>query len=249
MRLCQEIVLGVGGVRALRALGIRPAVWHMNEGHVAFLGARARARAGAAATAWPRRSPRSPRPRCSRPTRRCRPATRPSTCSWCAATSSRGSSDVGCELERGAGARAPSNGNFNMTALAIRLAASLNGVSRLHGEVSSDDVAPPVPGGRPTKPVGYVTNGVHTATWVGPEMRDLLRAARGPGLGSSTCSSPRYWKRIRTCPDAELWAAHRAQKERLVRFVRERVREQSRAPRPLARRAARRSRGCSTRTR
>ena len=80
MRLCQEIVLGVGGVRALRALGIHPAVWHMNEGHVAFL-ALERARERVQTRRQPGRGARrgEGRPPSSPPTRRCRRATRPST--------------------------------------------------------------------------------------------------------------------------------------------------------------------------
>ena len=81
--------------------------------------------------------------------------------------------------------------------------------------------------GEPAEPVGCVTNGVHTPSWVGPEMRAPLRPAPWTPTGRSTSLDPEHWKKIQEVPDEELWAAHRAQKERLVRFVRERVRQQS----------------------
>ena len=138
MRLCQEIVLGIGGVRALRALGIRPAVWHMNEGHVAFLGPGARAREGE-----PRRRPgggaagggaqhglhhphagargqRDLRPRAGEELPRARgprtsAASRRPPSTW--APRAAATSTSRCS--------------------AIRLSSSVNGVSKLHGEVSS----------------------------------------------------------------------------------------------------------------
>jgi starch phosphorylase len=75
-------------------------------------------------------------------------------------------------------------------------------------------------------PVGYVTNGVHTASWVGPEMRNFYQQHVDPEW-EQRLLEPEVWSRVKTAPDAALWAAHRAQKERLVRFVRERVRVQS----------------------
>ena len=76
------------------------------------------------------------------------------------------------------------------------------------------------------QPVGYVTNGVHTATWVGPEMRTFYAQHLDPDW-EQRLLEPEFWKQVREAPDAALWAAHRAQKERLIRFVRERVRVQS----------------------
>ena len=112
-----------------------------------------------------------------------------------------------------------------MTVLAIRLSSGTNGVSKLHGQVSSAMWRHLWPG-QPTEPVGFVTNGVHTPSWVGPEMRSLYSHALGRDW-ESHLTDPEHWKKIQEVPDEELWAAHRAQKERLVRFVRERVRQQS----------------------
>jgi starch phosphorylase len=224
MRLCQEIVIGVGGVRALRALGISPAVWHMNEGHVAFLGLeRARelvvngdglARALELVKRNTVFTTHTPVPAGNETfdrklvRRYLEPWTR----------------EVGCEPEE-ALALGADNGNFNMTALAIRLSARSNGVSRLHGQVSSAMWRHLFTDGS-EEPIGHVTNGVHTHSWVGPEMREFYAQHLGADWEQNLLHPP-YWKRIRDAPDEALWAAHRAQKERLVRFVRERTRHQA----------------------
>jgi glycogen phosphorylase len=223
MRLCQEIILGVGGVRALRSLGIRPAVWHMNEGHVAFLGLeRARAKVGRgdglqdALKAVARNcvfTTHTPVPAGNETfdkemvRRYMEPWVR----------------EMGCEPDEVL-ALGSDNGNFNLTVLAIRLSSAVNGVSQLHGEVSSAMWRHLWPGS-PERPVGAITNGVHTPTWVGPEMRSLYAHYLDPAWEQHLLE-PDFWTRIRAVPDDELWAAHRSQKERLVRFVRERVRLQ-----------------------
>jgi starch phosphorylase len=224
MRLCQEIVLGVGGVRALRALGIQPAVWHLNEGHVAFLGLeRARERVlqgeglGDALKAVARNAvftTHTPVPAGNEAfdlglvKRYLEP--------WTV--------EVGCDPEAALGLGAD-GGNFNLTVLAIRLSSGVNGVSRLHGQVSSAMWRRLWPD-EPESPVSAVTNGVHTETWVGQEMRALYARHLDPAWEEHILD-PELWKRVADVPDAELWAAHRSQKERLIRFVRERVRLQS----------------------
>jgi starch phosphorylase len=224
MRLTQEIVLGIGGVRALRALGIHPAVWHMNEGHVAFLGLeRARecvnrgdgladALKGVARNAV--FTTHTPVPAGNETFDR--DLVRRYLEPWIR--------DVGCEpdeaLDLGMEA-----GSFNLTALAIRLSSHVNGVSKLHGQVSSAMWRHLFPGS-PESPVSAITNGVHTESWIGPEMRALYGQHLDAGWEEHLLE-PAFWTRIRAVPDAELWAAHRSQKERLIRFVRERVRQQS----------------------
>jgi starch phosphorylase len=224
MRLCQEIVHGVGGVRALRALGIQPAVWHMNEGHVAFLTlerARERVHMGDSldeALAAVKRTTvfttHTPVPAGNETFDR--KLVRKYLEPWIR--------DVGCEPDE-ALALGADNGNFNMTAFSIRLAAGTNGVSRLHGEISSGMWRHLFPDGGDA-PVGYVTNGVHTASWVGPEMRTFYTQHVDPAW-EQRLLEPEAWQKVREAPDAALWSAHRAQKERLIRFVRERVRVQS----------------------
>jgi starch phosphorylase len=224
MRLCQEIVLGVGGVRALRALGIAPSVWHMNEGHVAFLGLE-RAREQVLAGSSLREALASVKQNAVFTTHTPVPAGNESFDvglvrrylePWVQA--------VGCDPDE-ALALGLEDGNFNLTVLAIRLSSRVNGVSRLHGQVASAMWRHLWPGS-PESPVGHVTNGVHTQTWIGPEMRALFVHHLGPEWEHHLLE-PDYWAGVEAIPDAELWAAHRAQKERLVRFVRERVRQQS----------------------
>ena len=223
-RLCQELVLGIGGVRALRALGIRPSVWHMNEGHVAFLGlerARKRVQDGeglADALEAVKRNTvfttHTPVPAGNETFDRA--LAQKYLEPWIL--------DVGSEPEE-ALAIGADNGNFNMTALAIRLSSRTNGVSRLHGQVSSALWRHLFDDGK-EEPVGHVTNGVHTESWVGPEMRAFYAQHLDPKW-EERLLEPEFWQKIREVPDAALWAAHRSQKERLIRFVRERARAQA----------------------
>jgi len=224
MRLTQEIVIGVGGVRALRALNISPAVWHMNEGHVAFLGlerARERVQTGEgledALKAVARNAvftTHTPVPAGNETYDR--ELVRRYVGPW--------AQDVGADPEA-ALTLGTEGGSFNLTVLAIRLSSSVNGVSKLHGQVSSAMWRHLWPGA-PESPVSAITNGVHTETWVGPEMRALYTQHIDPAWAEHLLE-PEVWTRVAEVPDTELWASHRSQKERLLRFVRERVRMQS----------------------
>jgi starch phosphorylase len=224
MRLCQEIVLGVGGVRALKALGVTPAVWHLNEGHVAFLNIeRARERvvqgeslkdALQAVKGSSVFTTHTPVPAGNEAfdlglvERYIEPFAR----------------RVGCEagklLDLGRHGQA-----FNLTALSVRLSSWVNGVSRLHGRVASDMWRHLWPDA-PESPIASITNGVHTPTWVGPEMRALYAQHLSPEWDEHLMDA-QFWQGIRSVPDQAVWSAHRAQKERLIRFVRERVRTQA----------------------
>jgi starch phosphorylase len=223
MRLCQEIVLGIGGVRALRALGIWPSVYHMNEGHVAFLGlerARERVSRGDGLSEALKDlalnavfTTHTPVPAGNETFDR----------DLVARYLEPWTQEVGSDAETGL-ALGMEGGSFNLTVLAIRTSSSVNGVSRLHGEVSSSMWRHLWPD-RPERPVTYVTNGVHTPTWIGPEMRALFARHLG-GDWEDHLLEPGYWGRVHAIPDEEVWASHRSQKERLIRFVRERVRVQ-----------------------
>jgi starch phosphorylase len=224
MRLCQEIVLGVGGVRALRALNIHPAVWHMNEGHVAFLGLeRAREmveqgdmglsdalKAVTRNTVFTTHTPVPAGNEAFDPQ-----LVRRYLDPWIEA--------VGCDPQAALSLGSES-GQFNLTALAIRLSSFVNGVSRLHGDVSSGMWRHLWPGA-PERPVGHITNGVHTPTWVGSEMRALYGRYLDPAWEEHILDHE-MWTKVAGIPDAELWSAHRSQKERLIRVVRERLRQQ-----------------------
>jgi glycogen phosphorylase len=214
MRLEQEIVLGRGAVAVLDALGIRPRVWHMNEGHSAFLALENARRSGAGALPA---AIEAVRPLHVFTTHTPVPAgnevfdedkVRP----YLLATAR----DLGADVEKLlALGRAPSNGfppGFNLTALALRLSRTSNGVSQTHGQVSQQMW--------PEFGIGAITNGVHVPTWMGREMSRVLHATDGEDpfeLG----------RRAAELPDGVLWAAHVAQKHRLMRFVRVRAMRQA----------------------
>jgi starch phosphorylase len=228
MRMRQEIVLGIGGVKALRALSVEPEVFHMNEGHSAFL-ALERIRLNvvekkldfysalqlvAAANVFTTHTPV--------------PAGNDSF-----------SRDVMLkhfggfanelqisfdELFRFGQASVDPVAAFSMTILALRMSRHSNGVSKLHGEVSRalwKDVWAGVP--VEEVPITSITNGIHTKTWVAPEFSALYRRYLGDWEEHLTESD--FWRRVMDIPDAQLWETHQNLKRRLVEFVRERVRQ------------------------
>jgi glycogen phosphorylase len=226
-RIRQELVLGVGGLRALTALDLRPDVCHMNEGHSAFLSVErirmlmrdhglsfAEALQGARAgnvftthTPVPAGFDAFPRDLMAR-------------------YLSADVAEIGLSLDEFlALGRRPGDhsGPFNMAAFAIRTSAHVNGVSRLHGEVSRRllrEYIPSVP--EAEVPVGYVTNGAHTRSVLSREMSQLYDRYLGmdwwrdPGREDS-------WARVDNIPDEELWATHARRRERLVAFARKRL--------------------------
>ena len=233
MRLCQEILLGIGGVRALRALGIRPGVWHMNEGHSALMGLeRARERVEKDHVSF------------EAALRRTGTDTVFTTHTPVPAgneTFERGlirkyfgdfAKKVGTPIDDllALGRASSDTGGgadvFNLTALAIRTSSATNGVSDLHGKVADGiwrTLFPGVPQDRPA--VGHVTNGVHTPTWVGPETLELLQRHLGRDV-LDHLDDPGFADSVLAIPDHELWDAHLAQKRRLVDFARTRVQSQ-----------------------
>jgi starch phosphorylase len=230
MRLHQELVLGVGGVRALRALGVTPAVWHLNEGHSAFLLAeRAREMVGAGtalADAWAavkRASVFTIHTPVSAGNERfevdlvrrivgplCAGEGRPGT----------GSVPVDDVLALGRGVD-DDTGQFDMTAFSLRLANGANAVSKLHGE-TANDTWQRLLGGRT---IQGVTNGVHTPTWVGRPMRGLFERFLDADLDDldGQSDAERFWERVGRIPDRELWEAHLHQKRELAVFARQRL--------------------------
>jgi len=224
MRLAQEIVLGVGGVRAIRALGIKPTVWHMNEGHVAMLTlerVRERVMRGEdfqdACVAVRKNTvftTHTPVPAGNEVFSM--DLVKQHLEPW--------SRDTGVPADE-VTAMGAHEGMFNLTTLSIRLSSSTNGVSELHGRVSSDMWRHLWPK-EAEAPIFAITNGVHTETWIGPEMRTYLARELDADWGSLLLD-PAAWDRLRQASDEGLLSARRAQKERLVRYVRERVRKQS----------------------
>jgi len=231
MRLKQEIVLGIGGVRALKAMGIEPTVYHINEGHSAFLAleriADLHARHGLtweeareavhASTIFTTHTPVPAgndvfTPELIR-----------SYFSGYAARTGMGMNEL---LALGRQDSNDSNEGFSMTVLAFRTAGRANGVSELHGRVSRrlwQRLWPGVP--EHEVPITSITNGIHTASWFSTEIADLYDRY----LGSRWDEEPtdhRIWERVDHIPESELWRSRERLRERLVTFCRQRLHQQ-----------------------
>lgn len=228
MRLAQEVLLGIGGVRALRAVGFDPAIWHVNEGHSIFLQLerwRTLVRSGVSLAEAREKVKRTTAFTTHTPVPAGNeqfdvPLVRKYLESWC--------DEVGMRLDEllALGAAHDGDPSFNLTALAIRTSARVNAVSQLNAEVTDGmwrHLFPSVPEGEPA--IRPITNGVHTATWMGPEIRRLMRRRLGHDW-ESLLLAPEGWEKVYEIPDEELWEAHLTQKERFGRFAGARLREQ-----------------------
>jgi glycogen phosphorylase len=229
MRMRQEIMLGIGGVNALNALGIEPEVFHMNEGHSAFLGLErirrlvaekklnfyAALQVAASANVFTTHTP-VPAGNDSFP----RDMMRKYFGSF--------ATEVGLPFDEFFSfgqTRLNATDPFSMTILALRLSRHSNGVSKLHGDVSRrlwKDVWTGVP--EHEVPITSVTNGIHTKTWLAPEFLELYNKYLGDWEENLTNED--FWRRVIDIPDAVLWDAHQKLKLRLVQFVRDRVKAQ-----------------------
>jgi starch phosphorylase len=218
-RMRQELVLGVGGVRALQALGLEPTVFHMNEGHAAFL-ALERLRQLVAAGVEPREA-----------LERIRASTVFTTHTPVPA----GNEVFSTELARRyLDPRLEQTGytwtqllrllqlddrdGFGLTPLALRVSARANAVSQLHGQVARQMWAPlfSPDGDGGGVPIGSVTNGVHAPTWLAPELSELLM---GAGVRPAEVPAEANWEAAAGLGDEELWSAHRAAKRRVIATV------------------------------
>ena len=226
-RIAQEMLLGIGGVRALRAMGVCPSVWHINEGHAAFsLVERLRelVQQGVAVdTALE--------------------AIRSCTLFTTHTPVPAGHDVFAPELVDGYFGRLytqlglnretflqlgwdQARGGFNMTLLAFRYSSFTNAVSRLHRTTTRRMLAhlyPDIP--VEEIPVDAVTNGVHTATWLAPEWAGLFDRHLAPGWREEP-EDFSHWEQVATVPDPEIWETHCRLKAKALRFVRERIRDQ-----------------------
>jgi starch phosphorylase len=224
-RVRQEMILGIGGVRALRAVGVAPAVWHLNEGHAAFLILellRERLTQGLQFN-----------------------AALEAVAAECVFTThtpvAAGHDAFGLELivqhfdgfirELGIPverflelARAPSApGLFNMTRLALNGTRHVNGVSRIHGAVSARLLADEWPEVRPEdNPVGFVTNGVHVPTFLHQRWMEFFDRELG-GEWRERLRDPDFWRALEQVPDERYWATSQDVKSRMLANVRERL--------------------------
>jgi glycogen phosphorylase len=214
-RIRQELLLGVGGVRALAALGIEASVFHVNEGHSAFLAierARALVEAGASTDDALEQIRRSTIFTTHTPV----PAGNEVFGDELVvryvgelATSAGLSKDALLAL-----GRAPGTDGFGLTPLALRLSAAANGVSELHGEVAREMWAALWPHDDPQ--IGFVTNGVHLGTWLAPELDELLRSA---GVRPEAPPHDGNWEAALDLDPGALWNVHAARKERLMQMT------------------------------
>lgn len=228
-RIAQEIVLGVGGVRMLRALDVAPTSWHMNEGHSAFMALErcrelvadglpfdAAREAVAASTVFTVHTP---------------VAAGNDAFPFDLVTQAFGGywGQLGLhqheflELGRADHGWGPT---FSMPALALRFTTGRNGVAELHGATSRKiwaDLWPGVP--QDEVPIGHVTNGVHVATWLAPQVRELLDGVLPPDWSRRLDDLP-MWDAVRALEPAALWRVRQDLKNQSVRFLRRRVRRQ-----------------------
>lgn len=224
MRMEQEIVLGIGGVRALRQIGLKPTVWHINEGHAAFLilerirelvnqglDFAAAIEAVAVNTVFT--------------THTAVPAGHDHFAedvihayfeNFC--------KDLGLSRpEFMALGHVSQSAEFNMTALAVRGSRFHNGVSKIHGGVSSRICAGLWPQIAPEEnPLSYVTNGVHVSSFLAQEWSDMFDRTFGHEWRNSLCD-PEYWSRIEELPDHVFWGVRQNLKSMMLHLVRHRV--------------------------
>jgi starch phosphorylase len=225
-RLSQYVLLGVGGVRALAALGIEPGLVHLNEGHAAFA-ALELARGEVARGAPVEAALEAARQRTVFTTHTPVPAgneTYPREDVVDTVGGLVAELGVDPEVLLRLGRYDPEDGAepFGMTLLSLRMSRSANGVSRRHGAVAREMWR----GLWPERaveavPVVHVTNGAHMPSWVGVPMRRVLDHYLGEGWWRRA-SEPATWEALDRVPDAELWGVRREQRAELVEFVQER---------------------------
>jgi starch phosphorylase len=227
MRIRQELLLGVGGVRALKALGISPSVAHLNEGHSAF-----------AALELVRDRMITEGIGVEEGIRRVAPQVVFTTHTPVPAGHDRFTAELieehlgplrdalGMSPEQlmALGRENPDNHGetFCMTVLALKLSRRANAVSSLHGQVSRAMWTGLYPGGEERVPIGHITNGVHVQTWLAPQMHQVYDRHLGTDW-PDRCAEPRCWDAIESIDAGELWETHQALKARLIDFVRRRT--------------------------
>lgn len=225
MRIRQEILLGIGGYRTLQKLGLQPTVYHMNEGHSAFLALE---------------HVRHLMMTCNLALTEARELASASLVFTTHTPVEAGHDYFNSELMGryfGAAAqklglpmsefidfgKSERNPDFCMTVLALRSAARANGVSKLHGEVSRkmwQSLWPGVPVNE--TPIRHVTNGVHFRSWISAEFNQLYDRYLGPNWREEPANSD-VWSRVQSIPAEELWRTHERRRERLVAWTRRHV--------------------------
>ncbi|HSH04982.1 MAG TPA: alpha-glucan family phosphorylase [Anaerolineae bacterium] len=226
-RIRQEMMLGIGGVRALRAMGVNPTIWHLNEGHSAFLSLECLREKVEAGTPY-NQAVYEIRDQTVFTTHTPVPAGHDAFPFHLMEQYFAGFWDkLGISREQflSIGQHNESWGlAFNMTVLALRMSGYANGVSALHGEVSREmwqSVWPDKP--VEEVPITSITNGIHVSTWVAGEIHEIFNRHLGPQWWDNH-DDPTVWQKLADVPDDVLWQAHLDLKRKLIGFLRERVR-------------------------
>ncbi len=232
VRIRQELLLGVGGFRALKAMGITPGVYHLNEGHSAFAVLEViRERMEEEGIGFDEAARRVSREVVF------------TTHTPVPAGHDRFSGELmeehlgplrdAMHLSHdglmGLGRVNPDDGNelFTMTVLALKLSRRANAVSALHGEVSRAMWTCLYPNKHEDEvPIGHITNGVHAPTWLAPQMGRLYDRHFGQGWRERS-GEPKVWESIENVEDGELWETHLTLKSQLIEFARNRAKEQA----------------------
>ena len=232
VRVRQELLLGVGGFRALKAMGITPGVLHLNEGHSGFAVLEAiRSRMEEEGVNFDQALPHVSR-EVAFTTHTPVPAGHDRFNAGLIEEHLgplREALGLSHESFLGLGREHPGNPNeeFCMTVLGLRLSRRANAVSALHGEVSRAMWTGLYPGRLEDEvPIGHITNGVHVPSWLAPQMFRLYDRHLGIGWHEHSGES-RIWEGIETVDDGELWETHLSLKSRLLEFVRRRATEQA----------------------
>ena len=224
MRICQEIVLGMAGIELLRTLGLNPTVYHMNEGHSAFLTLKlieniikekkvsfeiARDIVSSK-TVFTTHTP-VPAGNDIFPLNLIEKYFKDY---W---------NELGIQkvdfMKLGMKPKDGLENSFNMGILALKIAGKKNGVSKLHGAVSRElfsEIWPNIAANE--SPITYVTNGIHTCTWLAPSLKKLYNKYLVP-YWQDNIQCDETWEKIKTIPDDRLWEEHNARKQKLLEVV------------------------------
>ncbi len=227
-RIQQEIILGIGGVRALKAMGIQPAAWHLNEGHAAFVVLQ-RIRDHIENGSSFESALELVRSTTIFTTHTPVPAGHDAFPFTLVETHLAGAwGTLGAYREAFLALGHYDNGSgplFNMTALALRTSNFVNGVSQLHGQVTRDMWGPIWPGlANESRPVRAITNGIHVPTWLSLEMAALLDEFLPPDWRERV-DDPSVWDGVLHIPDERIWETRQAIRTYLFAFLRERARQ------------------------
>lgn len=230
LRISQEIILGIGGVRALRALGYNPSVWHMNEGHSAFLGLERTRELVAAGHSFDE-AVKMIQGVTTFTTHTCVPAGSDEfplwlidkyfSQLWPQLNLTRDQFIDIARVKQSWGSEA-----FSMPVLALHLSDHHNGVSELHGNVARNMWHFLYPDRTVDEvPIDHITNGVHTGTWLARRLGTLYDRYLGADWQKHV-DDQELWEEVESIPDVELWTVRKHLKRKLVAYMRERLREQ-----------------------